>query len=149
MDFLKFIEPALPDLTDVVVESDRMDWFQTDRDGKAFIKVLRAEPTGVWVVLYRFLAGYVAPRHKHLGGIHTFIISGRLQVRDAVLKAGDYLWEPNGAIHDETRALEDTYYINIADGPLVFFDDNGFSYYAGWEQMLKLKRKAEARAAAR
>jgi len=148
VDFMKFIAPVLPGLSDVVVESDRMEWLQVDREGKAFIKVLAAEPTGTWVVLYRFLAGYVAPKHKHLAGIHTFIISGRLQVRDAILKAGDYLWEPNGMIHDETRALEDTYYINIADGPLVFFDDNGFTHYAGWEQMLKLKQKAEMKRAA-
>lgn len=146
MNFLEFIQPAVPGLKDTLVDSNAIEWFQTDRDGLAHIKVLAAEPDGSWVVLYRFKKGYVAPRHKHLGGIHTFIIDGTLQVRDAVLKTGDYLWEPNGIIHDETRALEDTYYINIADGPLIFFDDSGFRYYAGWEQMLKIKQKVEARA---
>lgn len=144
MDFMKFIQPAIADLRDTHVESEAMDWVQTDREGKAFIKVLSATPDGGWVVLYHFKQGYVVPQHKHLGGIHTFIISGRLQVRDAILKTGDYLWEPNGMVHDETMALEDCYYINIADGPLLFFDEKGFQYYVGWEQMLKLKRQTEA-----
>ena len=35
--------------------------------------------------------GYVAPPHKHLAGAHAFIISGKLQVRNGVLNAGDYI----------------------------------------------------------
>lgn len=48
-------------------------------------------------------------------------MSGKLQVRDGVLNAGDYVYEPNGMLHGETTALEDTEYLFICNGPVLFF----------------------------
>jgi len=142
MDIHKFMQP--PDIgdRDVLVKATESDWVQTDKDGKAFIKVLWTNPdSGGWAVLYKWLKGFVAPAHKHLGSVHNLVISGKMQVRDMVLEAGDYQYEANGMIHETTTALEDTIHLNIADGPILFFNDNGFTHYAGWEQMYAVQHR--------
>ena len=73
-------------------------------------------------------------------------MSGKLQVRDGVLNAGDYVYEPNGMVHDETTALEDTEYLFICDGPVLFFRDDDFSGYLGWEQLRRLREEHDATA---
>ena len=59
----------------------------------------------------------------------SWIISGKLQVRDGTLNAGDYVYEPSGILHDATTALEDTTYLFICNGAVLFFDENGFTRY--------------------
>ena len=81
----------------------------------------------------------MAPEHKHLAASHTFILYGKLQVRDGILKTGDYVYEANGMIHGATTALEDTEYLFICNGPILFYDDNKFTSYLGWEELLRLK----------
>src|SRR5690349_2772626 len=95
--------------------------------------------TGTWASLHHWKKGYVAPPHKHLAGAHAFIISGKLQVRNGILNAGDYVYEPSGILHDATTALEDTTYLFICNGAVLFFDENGFTRYTNWEVMEKLR----------
>ena len=57
---------------------------------------------------------------------HTYVLKGQLKVRDGILNAGDYDYEPNGVLHGETEALEDTEYLFICDGPVLFFDDGTY-----------------------
>jgi anti-sigma factor ChrR (cupin superfamily) len=136
------ILPVNSDLMDTISRSADMDWIETE-PGMAYMKILWTGPeSGRWAVLLKWTKGYVAGPHKHLSAAHTFILSGKLQVRDGVLNAGDYVYEPNGMVHDATTALEDTEYLFICDGPVLFYDDDGFTGYLGWEQLEKLKRKA-------
>jgi len=86
--------------------------------------------------------------HKHLSGAHAYILSGRLQVRDGTLEAGDFIYEPNGMVHGETTALEDTEYLFMCDGPVLFFDDNSFTGYRGWEQLQRIQDQQQMKAAA-
>ena len=95
--------------------------------------------SGSWAVLLRWLKGYTAAAHKHLSGSHTFILSGKLQVRDGVLNAGDYVYEPNGMLHGETTAMEDTEYLFICNGPVLFFNDDNFTNYLGWEELRRMQ----------
>ena len=142
MSLQKFIAPVNPSLADMLVRTATMDWVQTDDKGLGFIKVLWTCPeSGHWVVIFRWLKGFVAPPHKHLSASHTFIFSGKLQVRDQVLAAGDYIYEPNGMIHGATTALEDTEYLFMAEGPLLFFDGEKFTGLLGWEQQTRTARK--------
>jgi hypothetical protein len=46
--------------------------------------------------------------------------------------------------HDETKAVEDTTYLFISNGPVLFFDENGFTRYTNWEVMEKLRAGAAA-----
>jgi len=135
------ISPVNSELMDTLMRSGEMDWIPMEADPqRAFMKILwTGSESGRWAVLFRWLKGYVAPPHKHLTASHTFILSGKLQVRDGVLKTGDYVYEPNGMLHGATTAVEDTDYLFICDGPVLFFDENGFTSYLGWEELRRLQ----------
>ncbi len=141
------ISPINPELMDTLVHANEGEWIPQPMDPeRAFIKVLyTGAESGRWAVHFRWLKGFVAPQHKHLTASHTFILKGKLQVRDGVLNTGDYVYEPNGMIHGATTALEDTEYLFICDGPVLFFDDNGFTSYLGWEELRRLQEHHAAR----
>jgi anti-sigma factor ChrR (cupin superfamily) len=138
------IAPVNSELMDSLARTSEMDWIETVK-GQAWMKVLWLGPeTGRWAVLLKWTKGYVAPPHKHLSAAHTFILKGRLQVRDGTLETGDYVYEPNGMVHGATTALEDSEYLFICDGPVLFFNDDGFTGYLGWEQLQRMRDKAAA-----
>ena len=145
MNVQKLLGAVDPAIADTLVPSSEAGWVQTDKEGLAFMKVLWTDSaTGEWAVLYRWKKGFVAPRHKHLGAIHAYVVSGRLKLRDVELGPGDYIHEANGMIHDVTEALEDTLQLNIANGPLLFFSDTEITGVAGWEQMRKIAERARS-----
>jgi quercetin dioxygenase-like cupin family protein len=135
------ITPFNSEVMDTLMKSSEMDWIPMEPDPKrGFMKILwTGLESGTWAVLFRWLKGYVAPPHKHLSASHTFIISGKLQVRDGILKTGDYVYEANGMVHGATTALEDTDYIFICNGPVLFFDENSFTSYLGWEELRRMQ----------
>ncbi|MCY4426411.1 MAG: cupin domain-containing protein [Halieaceae bacterium] len=140
MDIQKYMRAPDVGMGDVLVKASASQWIQTDPEGKAFVKVLWTSPdSGGWAVLFKWLKGYTADAHKHLGAVHGLVMSGKLKVRDQVMEAGDYVYEANGMLHEATVALEDTVHLNIADGPILFFRDGEFTHYVGWEQMYKLQ----------
>ena len=119
---LQEITPINDQLADIIVRADE-PWIETE-PGMAWIKVLWTGPeTGRWVALFRWNKGYTAAPHKHLSDAHTYVLKGKLQVRDGVLNAGDYDYEPNGVLHGETVALEDTEYLFLCEGPVRDFTD--------------------------
>ena len=86
------IRPAFQNIQDTLVRSEA-PWIQ--QTPLSSVKVLWVgHETGTWASLHHWKKGYVAPPHKHLAGAHAFIISGKLQVRNGVLNAGDYVYEP-------------------------------------------------------
>lgn len=139
------ISPINSTLMDTLVEAGKQEWIPQPFDPeRSFIKILwTGSETGGWACLFRWLKGFTAPQHKHLSASHTFILSGKLQVRDGVLNAGDYVYEPNGMLHGATTALEDTEYLFICNGPVLFYDEEGFTSYLGWEELLRLKQQHE------
>lgn len=145
MDVLNYIKPII-DVEDTIVAESDEGWLPMDDSGLGFAKPLWTSPeSGGWAVMFKWKKGFVAPTHKHLGAIHAYIISGKLQVRGGTdLEKGDYIYEANGVIHDEVTALEDTIHINIADGPIIFFDESAFGGYFGWEQVEGMKKALAA-----
>ncbi len=142
------ISPVNSELMDSIARSSELDWIETD-PGKAFMKILwLGAETGRWAALFKWKKGYVAPPHKHLSAAHTFVMSGRLEIRDDELGPGDYVYEPNGMVHGATTALEDTEYLFICDGPILFYNDDGFTNYMGWEQLKRMQDRAAAAKAA-
>jgi hypothetical protein len=134
------IRPVFQDIQDTLVRSEA-PWVQ--QTPLSSVKVLWVgRETGTWASLHHWKKGYVAPPHKHLAGAHAFIISGKLQVRNGILNAGDYVYEPSGILHDATTALEDTTYLFICSGAVLFFDENGFTRYTNWEVMEKLRTQS-------
>ncbi len=133
------ISPVNSELTDSLIRSAQLDWIET-KPGMACMKILWFSPeSGRWAVLLRWMKGHVARPHKHLSGAHAYILSGKLQVRDGTIEAGDYVYEANGMVHGATTALEDTDYLFICDGPVLYFDDDGFTGYLGWEQLARMQ----------
>jgi anti-sigma factor ChrR (cupin superfamily) len=135
------IRPVFQDIQDTLIRADA-SWIERSPQDKLKVLWIGRE-TGSWATLHHWKRGYAAPPHKHLGGAHVFILSGKLHVRDGTLDAGDYVCEPSGVLHDATTALEDTTYLFIATGPILFFDENGFTRYTNWEVMEKLRASAE------
>ena len=141
---LQNINPINDQLADIIVRANE-PWIETS-PGMAWTKVLwTGAETGRWVALYRWNKGYVAPPHKHLSDAHTYVLKGKLQVRGGVLEAGDYDYEPNGVLHGETTALEDTEYLFVCEGPVVFFNEDGLTVYKSWEELKRLKDSADAK----
>ena len=135
------ISPVNSELMDTITRTSEMDWIET-QPGMAYMKVLWIAPeSGRWAVLLRWKKGYVAKAHKHLSGAHVYILSGKLQVRDGTLNPGDFVYEPNGMVHGETTALEDTDYLFFCDGPVLYFDNDGFTGYGGWEQLRRQQER--------
>ena len=144
---LQNINPINDQLADIIVRATD-PWIESEKD-MAWMKVLwTGAESGRWAALFRWKKGYVAAPHKHLSAAHTYILSGKLQVRHGILNAGDYDYEPNGVLHGATTALEDTEYLFICDGPLVFFNKDGITNYLGWEELQRMKDAAAAGAPA-
>lgn len=140
------ISPVNSEVMDALVHSDKLEWIPQRIDPKQhFMKVLWVGPeSGRVAVLIRSLKGGITPRHKHLGDAHVLMLKGRLKVRDAELVAGDYLYEANGMIHHDTEALEDTEYLMIMSGPVLFFDENSFLGFQGWEEFHRAQQEHSA-----
>jgi quercetin dioxygenase-like cupin family protein len=141
------ISPVNSELMDTLVKGSDAEWIPQPFDPeRAFIKVLwTGSESGNWAVQFRWLKGFTAPQHKHLSASHTFILSGKLQVRDGTLDTGDYIYEPNGMLHGATTALEDTEYLFICNGSILFYDDDGFTSYLGWEELERMKQEHSKR----
>ncbi len=143
MGLLQDVSPINDQLADIVVRATD-PWIELEPD-RAWIKVLwTGEESGRWAALFRWKKGYVAAPHKHLAAAHTFILKGKLQVRDGVLNAGDYDYEPNGVLHGATTALEDSEYLFICDGPVLFYNDDGLQSYLGWEELHRMREGAKS-----
>ncbi len=145
------ISPVNSELMDSLAKTAEMDWIPMEADPeKVFMNVLwTGSESGGWAELFRWLKGYVAPQHKHQSPTHVFVLSGKLLVRDGILEAGDYVYEPNGMVHGSTTALEDTVYLFICDGPVLFFDDDSFTSYLSWEELRRIQDAHDADTAAK
>lgn len=146
------IAPLNSELMDTLVQASKTEWMPQPFDPeRSFVKILwTGSETGGWAVLLKWKKGFVAPQHKHLSASHTFILSGKLKVRDGVLNAGDYIYEPNGMLHGATTALEDTEYLFISNGAVLFFDEErGFTSYLSWEELRRMEAACKAKGKAR
>lgn len=130
------ISPVNSEIMDALVHTDQLEWIPQSFDPeRQFMKVLWVgRESGRMAVLIRSLKGSVVPPHKHLGDAHVLVLKGRLKVRDTEVKAGDYLYESNGMVHHETEALEDTEYLFIMSGAVLFLGENNFLGYQSWEE---------------
>jgi quercetin dioxygenase-like cupin family protein len=104
------------------------------------MKLLRVSPeTGQWSGLFRCAAGSVVPRHQHLGPSEYLMLEGKVEVRGGtdeggvLATAGDYVYEPNGAIHDANYFVEDSLLFTSSQGAMKFLDENdNISFICDW-----------------
>lgn len=132
------ITPLNSTTADALAAASGAPWIPMDAGSSMRVLWTGAE-TGRWAVVFRWPKGYVAGRHKHLSAAHTYVLSGLLGIRDTRVGAGDYLYEANGMIHDETIALDDTEYLFICDGPVIFLGpEDQVMGYLGWEEIQRM-----------
>jgi hypothetical protein len=127
--------PSLGDLHTLV----RADAPWIEQSPMTAVKVLWVgRESGAWVSMHRWKAGFVARRHMHLAPAHVFCLVGKLRHNDtdAIMSPGDYSYEPSGAIHGATTALEDNVHLIFQLGAVLHLDaDDRPCGYHGWEAM--------------
>ncbi|HLW70560.1 MAG TPA: cupin domain-containing protein [Candidatus Binataceae bacterium] len=107
-----------------LIRSNEQDWIQS-RDGNQF-RVLRiSKETGAWSALIKAPAGQVNASHTHLGPADFFVLSGQIDYRGGSAKAGDYIYEPAGAVHDATSHPVETVYLANVFGPVAIHGKDG------------------------
>lgn len=114
---------------DTYLATNKMPWLQFG--GGIDFKVLRtSQETGTWSVLFRCAADSSFNPHRHLGGGEYLMLKGRMEVRGGVEKggitafAGDYGYEPNGILHDETFFPVETELYFTNHGAIQFLTDD-------------------------
>jgi anti-sigma factor ChrR (cupin superfamily) len=133
---------------DTLVDSDALSWIPVG-EGVA-MKVLRwSSETGHWSSLIKMQAGKSFPPHKHLGAADFYVLQGAFAFRGGTARAGFYGYEPIGAYHDATTAIEDTVYTFNSYGPIGFTDaDGNIVNLMSWEAIRDLAQAASAKSAA-
>jgi quercetin dioxygenase-like cupin family protein len=107
-----------------LVRSDQQEWIDTGA-GNLF-KVLRvSKETGAWSALIKAAAGQVNQAHTHLGPADFYVLSGQIDYRGGSAKAGDYIYEPAGAVHEATTHPVETIYLANVFGPIAFHGKDG------------------------
>lgn len=112
-------------LKDVYIATQQLPW--REFGGGIDFKVLRtSEETGTWSVVFRCAAGSRFAPHRHLGGGEYLMLKGTMFVRGGKDKggvtatAGDFGYEPNGVLHDDTFFPEDSELYFTNHGALQF-----------------------------
>jgi quercetin dioxygenase-like cupin family protein len=137
---------SLPNLVDLhnLVRADE-PWIE--QSPMTAVRVLWVgSESGAWVSMHRWKAGFIARRHMHLAPAHVFCLSGRMRHNDtdAVMGPGDYSFEPAGAIHGATTALEDNVHLIFQLGAVLHLNDDGTPCgYHGWQAMEALRSRQE------
>ena len=106
-----------------LIDPDELDWIETG-SGNA-MKVLRvSEETGSWTALIKAAAGTVNARHRHLGPADFYVISGSIEYRGGFARAGSWVYEPAGVVHEATSHPEETVYLANVHGPIAMLDEH-------------------------
>lgn len=105
-----------------LISTNDLDWIEVP--GGNSVKVMRvSEETGSWTALFRAAKGTTNPPHIHLGPADFFVLSGVMEYRGGVSRAGDWIYEPNGAEHDATHHPEETVYLANVHGAIAFYGE--------------------------
>lgn len=116
-----------------LVRTPDVDWIEFA--GGIDYKVLRTSAeTGVWTVLFRCAQGSAFPPHLHYGAGEYYMLSGVMDYRLGIARAGDYGYEPLGVYHERTTFLEDSELLFTNHGPVAFVnEDMSVSMILDWQ----------------
>jgi 2,4'-dihydroxyacetophenone dioxygenase len=121
-----------------LVHTNDEQWIDSGT-GNSF-KVLRiSKETGAWSALIKAPKGQINPPHTHLGPADFYVISGGFDYRGGSARAGDWVYEPAGAVHDATTHPEDTVYLANVYGPVAFHGKDGkYAHILDWRAVKKM-----------
>ncbi|MGH7961565.1 MAG: 2,4'-dihydroxyacetophenone dioxygenase family protein [Candidatus Binatia bacterium] len=126
-----------------LVRTKEQPWISAG-DGNEFLILRISKETGAWSALIKAKAGQVNAPHTHLGPADFYVLSGGFDYRGGSARAGDWVYEPAGAVHEATSHPEDTVYLANVYGPVAFHDGKGgFAHILDWRAVQKLSDKAK------
>jgi 2,4'-dihydroxyacetophenone dioxygenase len=115
-----------------LVRTKDQQWIDTGT-GNQFIVLRISKETGAWSALIKAPAGQVNAPHTHLGPADFYVITGGFDYRGGSARAGDWVYEPAGAVHEATSHPVDTVYLANVYGPVAFHDGKGgYSHILDW-----------------
>lgn len=121
-----------------LVDTEALDWVETP-GGNALKVLWVSDETGAWSALIRAKAGTVNPPHTHLGPADFYVLSGSLEYRGGVARAGAWVYEPAGAVHEATTHPEDSVYLANVRGAIAYHGPDGtISHVSNGEAMKRL-----------
>ncbi len=125
-----------------LIRTSEQPWI--DMGGGNQVIVLRvSKETGFFSILLKAPAGQVNAPHTHIGAADFYVISGGFDYRGGSARAGDWVYEPAGAIHDATSHPEDTIYLANSYGPIAFHGkDGGYSSITDWRAIKAMADRA-------
>jgi 2,4'-dihydroxyacetophenone dioxygenase len=109
-----------PDIGEVLLDTDKIDWREKSLIGLYEKMLWRAENDQGSIALIRFDKGVGIPApHSHASNQFMFVLQGHYEYTSTgvTLKAGSFYWNPKGHIHGPTIAHEETIVLEIYDGP--------------------------------
>ena len=109
---------------ELLINTDDLEW--TPMGEGSWGRILRVcRETGQWTILFKQEAGSSAPPHRHLAPADFYVLSGCIEYRGGVAKAGHFGREPLGAVHERTAFPEETIYLFTSYGPLAMYGPQG------------------------
>jgi anti-sigma factor ChrR (cupin superfamily) len=107
-----------------IIESDDVAWIELGPG--SFMKPVRFSKNGEFTFLAKMTAGTFNPRHRHVGDIMAYVISGGgADVNGYSPSEGSWFYERDGAVHDSFVCKEDTVAISMGrGGGLELLDDH-------------------------
>ena len=126
-----------------LVRTKDKKWIEAG-DGNQFLVLRISKESGAWSALVKAPAGQVNQAHTHLGPADFYVISGGFDYRGGSARAGDWVYEPAGAVHEATTHPVDTVYLANVYGPVAFHDgEGGYAHILDWRTIKALVDAAE------
>jgi 2,4'-dihydroxyacetophenone dioxygenase len=134
--------PGFDSIGAALIRTREQPW--TDMGGGNQAIVLRvSKETGFFSMLIKAPAGQVNAPHTHIGAADFYVISGGFDYRGGSARAGDWVYEPAGAVHDATTHPMDTVYLANSYGPIAFHGkDGGYSHITDWRAVKAMQDRA-------
>ena len=124
-----------------LIRTREQPWIDMGGGNQAIVLRVSKE-TGFFSLLIKAPAGQVNAPHTHIGAADFYVISGGFDYRGGSARAGDWVYEPAGAVHDATSHPMDTIYLANSYGPIAFHGkDGGYSHIADWRAIVAMQQR--------
>ena len=125
-----------------LIRTSEQPWIDMGGGNQAIVLRVSKE-TGFYSLLIKAPAGQVNKPHTHIGAADFYVISGGFDYRGGSARAGDWVYEPAGAVHEATTHPMDTIYLANSYGPIAFHGkDGGYSHIADWRAITAMADRA-------
>lgn len=93
---------SLGPLASRFIEVEKLSWKPTPVPGIDMKILMQDKETGLLTALFRWEPGTVLPLHEHVEVEQTFVLEGSIVDEEGEVRAGDYVWRPQGNRHIAT-----------------------------------------------